>query len=122
MQFISFVHPVEYYPEGSPERAKRESHRWASLPHGWIAFANRGETPVISQILNERANRRESTIRFLPEKSLGRLTPRGESVKMLLTFPDPKTCPPLLPFFCGDDNTDRRIRVRTALLKLLMWV
>ncbi|KAL0059398.1 hypothetical protein AAF712_013839 [Marasmius tenuissimus] len=95
LELISFIHPVSWYPPGSPERLKRENHKWAGMPHGWIDYAflgNDGSGDI-----------------YIPETRGGRERPDGQMVKWLLTSPITNKVA-TVPFFCGD-VTDRLLRV-----------
>ncbi|KAF5372900.1 hypothetical protein D9758_001451 [Tetrapyrgos nigripes] len=112
LELISFVHPPEYYPPGSPPRMKRDSHKWASMSPGWIDFAflgNGSETTRISDIINRRTKADGREPFYRSEASGGRLRPDGVELKWLITDPllDFKG---VLPFFCGD-VTPRNLRV-----------
>lgn len=117
LELIAFTHPIEYYPEGSEERARRESNAWASKHPGWIDYAFLGTSPTISKIINSRAQEEGSGVRYLAEISSGRETPTGRVLKWLITGPDPTSSVEsvaksgALPFFCGD-VTPREWRVR----------
>lgn len=112
IELLAFVHPVEHYPPGSPEREKRESHMWARKSPGWIDFANLGTSTTLHEIINTRAEREGTQIRYLPERPGGRETPAGKVLQWIITSVDLETSTdPIFPFFCGD-VTPREWRVR----------
>ena len=120
LELIAFTHPVEYYPEGSEERSRRESNPWASKLPGWIDYAFLGTSSTISNIINSRAEEEGSGVRYLAEVPGGRDTPAGKHLKWLITGPDPTSNVESaakngsLPFFCGD-ITPREWRVRKTI-------
>ncbi|KAJ8094506.1 hypothetical protein PM082_010940 [Marasmius tenuissimus] len=123
LELISFIHPVSWYPPGSPERLKRENHKWAGMPHGWIDYAFLGngtekEGERISDIVNDRATSDGSGDIYIPETRGGRERPDGQMVKWLLTSPITNKVA-TVPFFCGD-VTDRLLRVPIYSLQVPM--
>ena len=89
LELIAFTHPIEYYPEGSEERSRRESNICASKLPGWIDYAFLGASPTISKIINTRAQEEGSGVRYLAEVPCGRETPEGRVLEWLITGPDP---------------------------------
>ncbi|KIY48253.1 hypothetical protein FISHEDRAFT_73821 [Fistulina hepatica ATCC 64428] len=114
IELICFTRPAEDYPPGSPDRARREGHRWASKSPGWIDFAFLGNGVMsppenrISSTINERAARDGSGVSYLDEVPGGRTRADGKVLKWLITAPSSMPTP--LPFFCGD-VTPRELRV-----------
>lgn len=119
VELFAFTHPIEYYPEGSEERSRRESNPWASKLPGWIDYAFLGTSSTISKIINSRAQEEGSGVKYLAEVPGGRETPTGKLIRWLITGPDPMSNVEgaakngSLPFFCGD-ITPREWRVRNA--------
>ena len=113
-ELISFTYPVSHYPSGSPERSKREKHRWGAKHPGWVDFAflgNGSQEVRISDIINNRATQNGSgSPLYLSETPGGRARPDGVILKWLITAPVDSENTGTLPFFCGD-VTDRRLRV-----------
>jgi len=126
LELIAFTHPIEYYPEGSEERSRRESNMWASKLPGWIDYAFLGTSPTISKIINSRAQEEGSGVRYLAEVPGGRETPTGRVLEWLITGPDPTSNVEgaakngSLPFFCGD-ITPREWRVRIIIHSCGSW-
>ncbi|THU92136.1 hypothetical protein K435DRAFT_672696 [Dendrothele bispora CBS 962.96] len=113
LELISFVHYPENYPPGTPEREKRDNHKWAKMAPGWIDFAflgNGSETTRISDIINNRTRADGREPFYKSEVSGGRLRPDGVELKWLITDPEPLDSKGVLPFFCGD-VTPRELRV-----------
>ncbi|KAH8114103.1 glyoxalase-like domain-containing protein [Phellopilus nigrolimitatus] len=122
LELISFTHPPEYYPLGSPERTARDAHSWASKAPGWIDFAFLGfgtanpahsfEPDVdLADVINERAAREGSGAVYERTVPGGRTRPDGQELRWRITAPNAvHHGRGLLPFFCGD-VTERRIRV-----------
>ncbi|KDQ59694.1 hypothetical protein JAAARDRAFT_33271 [Jaapia argillacea MUCL 33604] len=102
IELIYFTHPLSYYPPGSPERKARETHYWASKAPGWIDFAFLGTSPTLSEVINERAEREGSGVKYLSEQEGGRERPDGKVLKWLITAPAPEDARGRWPFFCGD--------------------
>lgn len=119
LELIAFTHPVEYYPEGSEERRRRESSPWASKLPGLIDYAFLGTSSTTSKIINSRAQEEGSGVRYLAEVPGGRETSAGKVLQWLITGPDPISNVEgiakngSLPFFCGD-ITPREWRVRNT--------
>ncbi|THU97408.1 hypothetical protein K435DRAFT_721901, partial [Dendrothele bispora CBS 962.96] len=136
IELISFIHPPDFYPPGSPERQKRDSHWWANKDPGWIDFcfldnlniseASDAETPSndlrVKDIINDRTLKDVSTsdapeettnkkLSYVSEVHGGRVRPDGVEMKWMVTFPmlDKRG---VLPFFCKD-LTPRERRVPT---------
>lgn len=128
IELISFTHPVSYYPIGSPERAKRESHRWAKAPLGWIDYAFLGNGSLepgnrISDVINARASEDGSGATYLAEQEGGRVRPDGEVLKWVISAPKPPSAGDevgVLPFFCGD-VTPRSLRVSLVHFSSQCW-
>jgi hypothetical protein len=126
VELVAFTHPIEHYPEGSEERSRRESNPWASKLPGWIDYAFLGTSPIISKIINSRAQEEGSGVKYLAEVPGGRETPAGKVLKWLITGPDPTSIAEgaakngSLPFFCGD-VTSREWRVRAHHIYLHPW-
>ncbi|KAF6758643.1 glyoxalase-like domain-containing protein [Ephemerocybe angulata] len=118
LELISFTHPISYYPENTPERSKREGHRWANSAPGWIDYAFLGngsleEGHLISEIINDRAAVEGSGVKYLREVGGGRVRPDGEVLKWVISAPaSGRNEIGSLPFFCGD-VTPRSLRVQT---------
>ncbi|PFH52486.1 hypothetical protein AMATHDRAFT_46331 [Amanita thiersii Skay4041] len=120
LELISFNYPVAHYPAGSPERQKREEHRWAGKALGWVDYAFLGNGSMenrVSAVINGRAGRDGSGVRYLEEREGGRIRTDGERLEWLITAPaeegrEQEEGSALLPFFCGD-VTPRRLRVPT---------
>ncbi|KAJ7144925.1 glyoxalase-like domain-containing protein [Mycena crocata] len=114
LELISFTQSPEAYPPGSPSRKKREAHKWATRPPGWIDYAFLGNGSLtspgrISDMINGRRNESEGPL-YLEEVPGGRTRPDGEILQWAITAPAKTKS--MLPFFCGD-VTDRRLRVPT---------
>lgn len=109
---------MSYYPPGTPERLKREAHRWAKAPLGWIDYAFLGNGSLepghrISDAINSRASETGSDVVYLPEVGGGRVRPDGEVLKWVISAPKEggrQGEVGALPFFCGD-VTPRGLRV-----------
>ncbi|RDB19519.1 hypothetical protein Hypma_013666 [Hypsizygus marmoreus] len=105
LELISFTHPASYYPPGSSERVKRDTHSWASKSPGWIDFAFLGNgsltPPRISDIINERARKDGSGAVYALEVVAGRERPDGRVLKWVISAPK-EDVRGTLPFFCGD--------------------
>ncbi|KAF9459107.1 glyoxalase-like domain-containing protein [Collybia nuda] len=116
-ELISFTEPISAYPPGSPERKKRDNHRWAKNQPGWVDYGflgNGSQTERISDIINTRAAKNGYTNPLYdPEFHGGRKNPDGETLEWLITSANTKSGSEywkMLPFFCGD-ITPRRLRV-----------
>ncbi|KAG7453127.1 uncharacterized protein BT62DRAFT_880260 [Guyanagaster necrorhizus] len=110
LELIAFTHAASWYPPGSDERHRRESHRWATKQPGWIDFAflgNGSKTTRISDIINARGKLDGSGTVYLSEVEGGRIRPDGVELKWLISSPAEES---ILPFFCGD-VTLRELRV-----------
>lgn len=112
IEIIAFIHDISHYPEGSPEREKRETNWWAGQEPGWVEYANLGLDKSISEQINSRA--REEL--FLPPQAGGRQNNDGVELKWNVTIPLPKLGHGVIPFFCEDVTTDRALRVRIRVL------
>ncbi|KAK0455206.1 glyoxalase-like domain-containing protein [Desarmillaria tabescens] len=102
LELIAFTHAASWYPLGSDERHRRESHRWATKQPGWIDFAflgNGSKTTRISDIINACARLEGSGTIYQSEVEVGRIRPDGVELKGLITSPAEEG---VLPFFCGD--------------------
>ncbi|KIY68765.1 hypothetical protein CYLTODRAFT_394890 [Cylindrobasidium torrendii FP15055 ss-10] len=108
IELISFVHPVEHYPAGSDDRARREGHWWAQKHPGWIDFSFLG-VPGVGDIINKRASNEGLGALYRPGKEGGRIRPDGVQLKWVVTFPHGHGLLPA-PFFC-EDITPRENRV-----------
>ena len=114
---------MSYYPPGTPQRLKREAHRWANSPLGWIDYAFLGNGSLepghrISDLINSRAGEAGSDVVYLPEVSGGRVRPDGQVLKWVISAPEEERSEGevgVLPFFCGD-VTPRGLRVSLSLL------
>ncbi|KAK0455223.1 glyoxalase-like domain-containing protein [Desarmillaria tabescens] len=110
LELIAFTHAASWYPLGSDERHRRESHRWAMKQPGWIDFAflgNGSKTTRMSDIINARGKLEGSGTVYQSEVEGGRIRPDGVELKWLITSPAEEG---VLPFFCGD-LTPRELRV-----------
>ncbi|KAH6919228.1 glyoxalase-like domain-containing protein [Coprinopsis sp. MPI-PUGE-AT-0042] len=116
LELISFMHPVSHYPEGSEERTKRETHRWAKQAPGWIDYAFLGtgdRSKSISECINQRAARDHAKVSYRPEIEGGRIRPDVEVLKWLISSTVGPENIGRLPFFCGD-VTPRSLRVQVT--------
>ncbi|KAF8626264.1 hypothetical protein AX15_004939 [Amanita polypyramis BW_CC] len=120
-ELITFLHPTSlstqpYYPPNSPERQKREDHRWAKVAPGWIDYAflgNGSQEERISTLINHRAVKEGSDVECPPEEKGGRTRNDGVQLEWLITAPRNLHVQELLPFFCGD-ITPRELRVPSS--------
>ncbi|EFI28467.1 hypothetical protein CC1G_14000 [Coprinopsis cinerea okayama7 len=113
LELISFTHPPSHYPGNSPERSKRDQHRWSRKSPGWIDYAFLGNgvrDPSISETINKRAEQDGSGIKYLPEVDGGRVRPDGKVLKWLISAAEGEDHIGVVPFFCGD-VTPRELRV-----------
>ncbi|TFK16419.1 hypothetical protein FA15DRAFT_676689 [Coprinopsis marcescibilis] len=113
LELISFTHPPEYYKKGTPERTKRDAHRWAQKAPGFIDFAFLGtgtRLPSISETINRRAKEEGSGVSYIPEVDGGRVRPDGAVLEWLISSVQEQESIGILPFFCGDVTT-RELRV-----------
>lgn len=111
LELISFTHPASHYPPGSPERQKRDANPWASKDPGWIDYAFLGSSGTsISELINARAKKDKSRIRYDPEVDGGRERNDGKVLKWRISAPSQDTGRGVAPFFCGD-VTPREWRV-----------
>ncbi|KAI5117248.1 hypothetical protein M0805_006411 [Coniferiporia weirii] len=138
IELISFTHPPEHYPVGSPERAARDVHPWAGKGAGWIDFALLGfgssnpasaapdpptsvdpDSPSdgilrevdLADLINERSAREGSGVVYDPTVDGGRIRPDGQELRWRIVAPEiERHGRGTLPFFCGD-VTDRGLRV-----------
>ncbi|KAJ3488558.1 hypothetical protein NLI96_g2743 [Meripilus lineatus] len=117
LELISFTHPISDYPEGSPDREKREKHPWGTKHYGFIDFAFLGNSgdPSIAELINRRSGTDGSQVTYLREVPGGRTRKDGEILKWLISAPSGSTSVDgdvrgQLPFFCGD-LTPRHLRV-----------
>jgi hypothetical protein len=102
---------------------KREAHRWANEPLGWIdyAFLRNGSLEPghrISDAINQRTGEVGSDVVYLAEVSGGRVRPDGEVLKWVISAPKEREGEGkvgVLPFFCGD-VTPRGLRVNLGFL------
>ncbi|KAF8321790.1 hypothetical protein DL93DRAFT_2051255 [Clavulina sp. PMI_390] len=108
LEIIAFLHPVEYYPPGSPERARREAHWWGKIPLGWIDWAHLDPSPPPSQIYRQINQRVGGKILYGPPGPGGRTREDGIVLKWTITAR--KQPPGYLPFYC-QDLTPRKLRV-----------
>ncbi|KAK0210124.1 glyoxalase-like domain-containing protein [Desarmillaria ectypa] len=111
LELIAFTHAASWYPPGSDERHRRETHRWATKQLGWIDFAflgNGSNTTRISDIINARGKIDGSRTVYRSEVEGGRIRPDGVELKWLISSPAEES---VLPFFCGD-LTPRELRVQ----------
>jgi len=122
LELISFTHPASHYPINSPERRKRDHHRWASKSPGWIdyAFLGNGSTDherSISNVINRRAAKEGTAgdVIYVPEVPGGRKRPDGVELKWLISSSQRDEQIGVLPFFCGD-VTPRDLRVSAIAL------
>ncbi|TFK46356.1 hypothetical protein OE88DRAFT_1638375 [Heliocybe sulcata] len=107
IELISFVHPISYYPPGSPARLAQERHPWGHQEPGWIDYAFLGTSEKLSEVINDRAQHEKSGVEYLPEQPGGRARPDGKVLKWRITAPKTRGT---WPFFCGD-VTPREWRV-----------
>jgi len=113
LELICFTHPPAHYPLGSPERAARDSHRWARAAPGWIDYAFLGTGDAgrsVSARINERSLARGNDALYLPEVAGGRVRMDGVQLQWLISAPIDDVGVGALPFFCGD-VTPRSLRV-----------
>ncbi|KAG8858544.1 hypothetical protein FRB96_005216 [Tulasnella sp. 330] len=107
LELIAFTHAIEHYPEGTPERNRRENHWWASKNPGWIDWANLGLNHDVENTINQRAR---GLVRYLQPQEGGRTKPDGTELRWRVTFPALEHGRGALPFFC-EDVTPRSRRV-----------
>ncbi|KAJ8584049.1 hypothetical protein M405DRAFT_747680 [Rhizopogon salebrosus TDB-379] len=111
LELICFTHPASHYPPGSPPRHKRDNNPWAWKEPGWIDYAFLGSSSTsISKIINARAMREKSQIRYDPEVDGGRERSDGKVLKWQISAPTQEYVRGTSPFFCGD-VTPREWRV-----------
>ncbi|KZS98840.1 hypothetical protein SISNIDRAFT_480441 [Sistotremastrum niveocremeum HHB9708] len=135
IELIAFDHPLDSpnYPPNSPERQKRENHRWAHtrVEEGWIDFANLGTDEGVWKVVNERfggggaddgnggkggGKGGEGGGLYAEPVDGGRVTTEGKVLKWRVTPPviSPDEIGRIkkveLPFFC-EDITPREWRV-----------
>ncbi|KAG9011180.1 hypothetical protein FRB94_009106 [Tulasnella sp. JGI-2019a] len=107
LELIAFRHEVDYYPVGTPERERRESHWWASKSPGWIDWANLGIDHEVANTINNRSG---GLVEYHQPQEGGRTKPDGTELKWRVTFPDLVHERGSLPFFCEDVTPrDRRV-------------
>lgn len=109
LELVAFTRPIEGYPEGSPERRARASHRWASALPGVIDFAHLGLDAHVSDTINSRADAQL----YLDAVAGGRTRPDGRQLRWRINAPARPMPPGALPFFC-EDVTPRELRVPGA--------
>ncbi|KAF9239153.1 glyoxalase-like domain-containing protein [Melanogaster broomeanus] len=103
LELISFTHPASHYPPGSPDRQKRDANPWAWKEPGWIDYAFLGSAAAsISSIINERAGRDGSGVRYVPEVDGGRVREDGTVLEWVISAPGGDHVRGTVPFFCGD--------------------
>ncbi|KAG0706464.1 glyoxalase-like domain-containing protein [Suillus ampliporus] len=111
LELISFTHPASHYPPGSPDRQKRDANPWAWKEPGWIDYAFLGSSSTsISELINARAKKDKSRIRYDPEVDGGRERSDGKVLKWRISAPSQDNGRGVAPFFCGD-VTPREWRV-----------
>ncbi|THH20052.1 hypothetical protein EW146_g1242 [Bondarzewia mesenterica] len=96
LELIAFTHPAEHYPPGTPERTARD--------------------PPLSSVINGRAEKEGSQVRYTAEVDGGRKREDGEVLEWVITAPKDwgdQIGGSKLPFFCGD-VTPRGLRVPTS--------
>ncbi|KAG8217091.1 hypothetical protein J3R82DRAFT_5118 [Butyriboletus roseoflavus] len=111
LELISFTHPASHYPPGSPDRQRRDTDPWAHKDPGWIDFAFLGSsTTSIARLINARAERDGSGVRYTPETHGGRTRRDGRVLRWVISATEDDRLRGFLPFFCGD-VTPREWRV-----------
>ncbi|KAI5117251.1 hypothetical protein M0805_006414 [Coniferiporia weirii] len=127
VELISFTHPPEDYPVGSPERAVRDAHLWGKKGPGWIDFSFLGfglsnvapstssggsEAEVdLAKFINARSANEGSGVEYEPTVTGGRLRADGAEIRWQIAAPNAaKHGRGVLPFYLGD-LTERGIRV-----------
>lgn len=114
LELIAFIHEVDYYEPGSPQRLARENHYWAKREPGWIDWAHLDPSPPPSdlyRLINHRAP--SGNTLYLPPRAGGRIREDGIEIKWAVTPVAPDQKSGNIPFFC-EDITPRRLRVRLA--------
>jgi len=111
LELIAFTHQVDFYPENSPERSRRENHWWANKSQGWIDWANLGLDVAVADTINDRAGS-PSILKYQQPIDGGRRNSDGEEIKWRVTFPEAHFGRGAIPFFC-EDLTPRARRVPT---------
>lgn len=97
------------------------AHRWGtSKPDGWIDYANLGFGRDVSEIINGRAEKDGSGVRYNEGVDGGRETPQGKRLEWRLTQPKKEHSVGRVPFFCGD-ITPREWRVRSIYVFLSLF-
>lgn len=121
LELISFTHPASHYPPGSPERQERDANPWAWKEPGWIDYAFLGSSSTsLSELINARAKKDKSRIRYDPEVDGGRERSDGKVLKWRNSAPSQDDGRGIAPFFCGD-VTPREWRV-CALFDTYPWL
>ncbi|OJA19216.1 hypothetical protein AZE42_06770 [Rhizopogon vesiculosus] len=103
LELICFTHPASHYPPGSIPRQKRDSNPWAWKEPGWIDYAFLGSSSTsISKLINARAKKEKSMIRYDAEVEGGRERGDGKVLKWWIAAPTREHVRGATPFFCGD--------------------
>ncbi|KAG1835494.1 glyoxalase-like domain-containing protein [Suillus variegatus] len=112
LELVSFTHPASHYPPGSPVRQQRDAIPWAWKEPGWIGYTFLGfSSTSISELINARAKKNKSGIRYDPEFDGGRERSDGKVLKWQISASSQDSGRfRAAPFFCGD-VTPREWRV-----------
>ena len=104
--YLELAHFVTPPPEGS-------THGWAKKQPGWIDYAFSGNegTPLIAEVINARAEKDGSTVRYEPEtQGARRRESDGVELRWSITGRVGGEERFRFPFYCGD-LSPRELRV-----------